>query len=127
MSQRDYDIGVKVNRDPENKTITVNLIFEGKHVYSTFEAKEDEKENDRLINREINRLARKEIMKKARNHINVMITDKFKIPAFAGYKYASKKEAKEAKNQQDALYHKQHRAEINEYQRIWRAERKKKK
>ena len=72
---RDYDIDVKVNRDPENKQIVVNVIFEGTHLSYSFETKDDEKENDRLINREINRLVRKEAMKKARNHINVMITD----------------------------------------------------
>ena len=44
MSQRDYGIDVKVDQNPENKQITVNVIFEGNHAYSSFEAKEDEKE-----------------------------------------------------------------------------------
>lgn len=127
MVSQDYDVDIKIDRDPENKQITANVIFEGKHLYSTFEQKDDEKENDRLINREIIRLVRREAMKKARNHINVMISDKFKIPTFTGgYKYKTVEEQKEAKAKQDALYQKQHRAELNEYQRKWYAERKKK-
>jgi hypothetical protein len=126
MSQ-DYDIDVKIDRPPESKKITVNVTFEGKHIYSTFEAKEDEKENERLISREINRLVTKEAMKRTKNHVQFHIAEKFKLPLPRTYKhYATREEAKEAKKQQDALYQKQHRAELNEYQRKWIAEKRKK-
>jgi hypothetical protein len=66
-------------------------------------------------------------MKQTKNHVQFHIAEKFKIPMPRTYThYATREEAKEAKKQQDALYHKQHRAELNEYQRKWIAERKKK-
>ena len=127
MESQNYDIDVKIDRPPESKQITVNVTFEGKHIYSTFDVLEDEKENERLIGREINRLVTKEAMKQTKNHVQFHIAEKFKIPLPRTYThYATREEAKEAKKQQDALYHKQHRAELNEYQRKWIAERKKK-
>jgi hypothetical protein len=54
MESQNYDIDVKIDRPPESKQITVNVTFEGKHLYSTFDVLEDEKENERIINREIN-------------------------------------------------------------------------
>jgi hypothetical protein len=126
MESQNYDIDVKIDRPPESKQITVNVTFEGKHLYSTFDVLEDEKENERIINREINRLVTKEAMKRTKNHVQFHIAEKFKVPLPRTYThYATREEAKEAKKAQDALYHKQHRAELNEYQKKWYAERKK--
>ena len=125
MAQRDENIDVKVDRDPEKKTITVNIVFQGKHLYSSFDVKDDEKENDRLVNREISRMVRREIMKRSRDHANFLITDVCKIPAFTGgYKYKTLEEQKEVKRKRDADYKKTHREEINAYNRAYRAKKK---
>jgi hypothetical protein len=125
MAQQDENIDVKVDRDPENKTITVNIVFQGKHLYSSFAVKDEEKENDRLVNREISRMVRREIMKRSRDHANFLITDVCKIPAFTGgYKYATVEEQQEAKRKRDSEWKKNNREHINAYNRAWRPKKK---